>query len=126
TAKRRPAKRKTARPSKKKTRKTAVAKARPIVVAAGKKKNPKIAALLEFIFGLFFILGIGHIYNGKIVRGVSYLIGYWILVIIEIVIASVLTVMTLGVGAIIAWPIILIIHIIIIFLSTYQAYKEVQ
>ncbi|MCK4670797.1 MAG: hypothetical protein KAT43_06350 [Nanoarchaeota archaeon] len=108
------------------TKKRTVRKARPIVVARKPKKNPRIAAVLEFIFGIIFILGIGHIYNGKIVRGVSYLIGYWILLIIAIVVASVLTVMTLGVGAIIAWPVILIIHVILVSLSSYQAYREAQ
>ncbi len=106
------------------TKKKPVRKARPVVVARKAKKNPRIAAVLEFIFGIIFILGIGHIYNGKVVRGVSYLIGYWILLIIAIVVASVLTVMTLGLGAIIAWPVILIIHVILVALSSYQAYRE--
>jgi zinc-ribbon domain len=38
-------------------------------------KNPWIAAGLALGFGLFGIWGVGHIYDGKIARGVALLVG---------------------------------------------------
>lgn len=41
-------------------------------------KSPGIAALLAAVVGLF-IMGVGHFYVGRIVRGVGLLISGWVL-----------------------------------------------
>ena len=38
------------------------------------KRDPRLAALLAALFGLLGIMGIGHIYIGRVKRGLSFLL----------------------------------------------------
>lgn len=42
-------------------------------------KNPAVAMVLEIGFGLFGILGVGHLYLGQIVVGLIIMFAYWVL-----------------------------------------------
>ena len=47
------------------------------------RRDRDLAFLLEVLPGLFGLLGIGHMYGGNVVRGVSLLLGYWIFMAFE-------------------------------------------
>jgi TM2 domain-containing membrane protein YozV len=46
-------------------------------VAGTPQRDPTIALLLEFL-GYIGFLGIGHIYAGRVTRGIVLLVGWWI------------------------------------------------
>jgi hypothetical protein len=48
------------------------------------------ALVLELIFGFFGILGIGHIYTGRILLGIALMIGWWVYIAVAVT-ASILT-----------------------------------
>lgn len=55
------------------------------------KRSGSVAALLEVIPGLFFsTFGIGHIYAGNVAAGLMVMIGFWVLLAINIVLCFVL------------------------------------
>ena len=43
-------------------------------------KSPGLATLLELAFGLFGVFGIGHFYAGSVFTGLLFMVGYWLLV----------------------------------------------
>lgn len=43
---------------------------------AASQRDPMVALLLELI-GYIFVLGIGHMYAGRVTRGIGLLVGYW-------------------------------------------------
>jgi TM2 domain-containing membrane protein YozV len=96
--------------------------ARPI----GPRKSPVAAVLLELLLGLIGILGIGHFYNGRIGRGVFFLLGFWVLMFIEFVILIYVAAATFGMGVVVALPIMAIINLIVVIISTVLAYKEAK
>jgi TM2 domain-containing membrane protein YozV len=50
------------------------------------EKSPGIAAILEVLPGLFFqTFGIGHMYAGQIGTGLLAMFGYWVVLMINIV-----------------------------------------
>jgi hypothetical protein len=63
---------------------------------------------LEIIFGLFSLLGIGHVYSGRTVLGIALMIGWWV----YIFVAGVLSTVTLGLGACVFVPIYIAVPII--------------
>jgi len=79
------------------------------------QKDPGIAALLEVVPGLFGFLGIGHIYNGNLGKGIIFLIGYWIFLIIELILMFVI------IGFL-----LIPINLVIILLSAYLAYQDAK
>ncbi len=66
------------------------------------------ALILEIIFGFFSLLGIGHVYSGRTLLGILLMIAWWV----YIVVASFLSVITLGFGACIFVPIYIAVPII--------------
>ena len=56
-------------------------------------RDPFIALVLEVVGGFFGFLGIGWIYAGRPVMGISLLIGYWLL---DWIIGITLSIITLG------------------------------
>ncbi len=66
------------------------------------------ALWLETIFGLFGLLGVGHVYAGRIVLGIALMIGWWIYLAVA---AAVITI-TVGVAACLFAPISLAVPII--------------
>lgn len=72
-------------------------------------KSESITLLLSILLGLFGIQGVGHMYVGKIVKGVVILIGSFVLFIVAIVL--VLTI----VGAVIGIPLIIIYIVMFIW-----------
>jgi hypothetical protein len=58
------------------------------------------ALALEIIFGFFGLLGIGHIYGGRIVLGILLMVGWWI----AIGASWLFMLGTLGLGACLAVP----------------------
>ena len=122
TAKKKTAK---AKVTKKKIKKAAKPVAKPAKV--GLRKSPVAAVLLELLLGLFVgVLGIGHFYNGRIGRGVFFLLGYWVVIFIEFVILIYVAATTFGFGLMIALPIIVVINLAIVITSTVLAYKEAK
>ena len=72
-----------------------------------------IAAVLEIVFGLFGMLGIGWIYAGNYLAGIGALIGMWLFTGFEFLIGSI----TLGFSACLTVP----LHIVIIVISGIKA-----
>ena len=63
---------------------------------------------LEIIFGIFSLLGIGHVYSGRTLLGILLMVGWWV----YIVVAGFLSTITLGIGACVFVPIYLAVPII--------------
>ena len=61
------------------------------------------ALWLEIIFGLFSLLGVGHIYTGRIALGIILMIGWWL----YIVFAAFVSAITLGIAACLFGPSVL-------------------
>ena len=69
------------------------------------KKDRGVALILEILPGLFGFLGIGWIYTGNLTVGISALIGFWVLIAIEVFIV----IITVGFGACCVLPLNIII-----------------
>ena len=67
-----------------------------------------IALALETIFGWFGILGVGHAYAGRLVRGVVLLVGWWLV----LALLALLTTVTLGVLGCLVLPISVVVPIV--------------
>lgn len=67
-----------------------------------------IAMWLEIVFGIFSILGIGHVYSGRIALGIALMFGWWAFIAIAAFIISI----TFGLGACIFVPLFLVVPII--------------
>jgi TM2 domain-containing membrane protein YozV len=80
-----------------------------------------IAALLALIFGLSFLYGIGHIYVGRIGRGIILLAAGVILGILVYVSVAV-SVLTFGAGFIVTIFLLLVALVVNIW-QTYNAYR---
>jgi hypothetical protein len=63
---------------------------------------------LEIIFGIFSLLGIGHVYSGRTLLGIILMVGWWI----YIAFAGFISVITLGFGACVFVPIYVAVPII--------------
>ena len=63
---------------------------------------------LEIIFGLFSLLGLGHVYSGRTWLGIALMIGWWI----YIAIASFFSTITAGLGLCLFVPIYIAVPII--------------
>jgi hypothetical protein len=63
---------------------------------------------LEIIFGIFSLLGVGHVYSGRTLLGIVLMIGWWV----YILVAGFLSTITLGLGACVFVPIYLAVPII--------------
>jgi hypothetical protein len=63
---------------------------------------------LEIIFGIFSLLGVGHVYSGRTLLGILLMIGWWV----YILVAGFLSTITLGLGACVFVPIYLAVPII--------------
>lgn len=66
------------------------------------------ALVLEIVFGLFSLLGIGHVYTGRIGLGIVLLIGWWALSAIFVTVATA----TLGLAGCLVIPLYIAIPII--------------
>jgi hypothetical protein len=66
------------------------------------------ALWLEIIFGIFSLLGIGHVYSGRTLLGIILMVGWWI----YITVAVFLSTITLGFGACLFVPIYFAVPII--------------
>jgi hypothetical protein len=69
------------------------------------------ALWLEIVFGLFSLLGIGHVYTGRIWMGIALLIAWWV----YDVIAITLSFFTLGFASCLFLPIYIAVPIILEF-----------
>jgi hypothetical protein len=76
------------------------------------------ALILEIIFGIFGLLGVGHVYSGRFALGILLMIGWWIF----IGIAAFISTLTLGIAGCLIGPMYLAIPII----SGIQARTYVQ
>jgi hypothetical protein len=63
---------------------------------------------LEIIFGIFSLLGVGHVYSGRTLIGILLMVGWWI----YIAVAGFLSTITLGIGACVFVPIYFAVPII--------------
>lgn len=63
---------------------------------------------LEIIFGIFSLLGVGHVYSGRTLMGILLMVGWWI----YIAVAGFLSTITLGIGACVFVPIYFAVPII--------------
>lgn len=50
-----------------------------------KEKSPETAASIELIGGFFQMFGLGHMYLGNMKLGFTYLLGYWLILVINAV-----------------------------------------
>ena len=66
------------------------------------------AMWLEIIFGIFSLLGIGHVYSGRIALGIALMIGWWA----YITVATFISLITLGFGACLFVPLYFAVPII--------------
>ena len=66
------------------------------------------AMWLEIIFGIFSLLGIGHVYSGRTALGIAMMIGWWV----YIAVATFISLITLGFGACLFAPLYLVVPII--------------
>lgn len=66
------------------------------------------ALWLEIIFGIFSLLGVGHVYSGRTLLGILLMIGWWV----YIVVAGIISTITLGFGACVFVPIYIAVPII--------------
>ncbi len=66
------------------------------------------ALWLEIIFGIFSLLGIGHVYSGRTMLGIVLMIGWWI----YIALAGFISAITMGLGACLLVPIYIAVPII--------------
>ena len=82
-------------------------------------RDPFIALILEVVGGFFGFLGIGWIYAGRPVMGISLLIGYWLL---DWILGTTLSILTLGVWCLI-WP---AQNLIFGAISGYLAYRWLE
>lgn len=62
-----------------------------------------IALWLEILFGIFGLLGVGHVYTGRMVLGIVLMVGWWI----YIAIAATVSTLTLGIAGCLFGPIYL-------------------
>lgn len=76
------------------------------------------ALWLEIIFGLFSLLGVGHVYSGRVILGIGLMIGWWIYIAASAFFSSV----TVGIGACLCVPLFFVVPI----LSGIQARTYVQ
>lgn len=70
--------------------------------------SASIALWLEIIFGIFGLLGIGHVYTGRVAVGILALIGWWV----YIGIAGAITTVTAGIAGCLFVPLYFAIPII--------------
>ena len=66
------------------------------------------ALWLEIIFGIFSLLGVGHVYSGRTVLGIVLMVGWWV----YIIVAGFISTITLGFGACIFVPVYFAVPII--------------
>ena len=66
------------------------------------------ALWLEIIFGIFSLLGIGHVYSGRTALGIALMIGWWV----YIAVATVISLITLGFCAFLFAPLYLAVPVI--------------
>ncbi|OGU55123.1 MAG: hypothetical protein A2V66_17540 [Ignavibacteria bacterium RBG_13_36_8] len=66
------------------------------------------ALWLEIIFGIFSLLGVGHVYSGRILLGIILMVGWWIYITITALFSS----FTLGIGACLCIPLYFVVPII--------------
>ncbi len=64
--------------------------------------------ILEIIFGFFSLLGIGHVYSGRMGLGIGLMVGWWI----YMVVAGLLSSVTGGLAACLFLPIYIAVPII--------------
>ena len=76
------------------------------------------ALWLEIIFGLFSLLGVGHVYSGRVILGIALMIGWWIYIAATAFFSSI----TVGFGACLCIPLYFIVPIV----SGIQARTYVQ
>jgi hypothetical protein len=82
-------------------------------------RDPFVALILEVLGGFFGFLGIGWIYAGRPMMGVSLLVGYWLL---DWILGITLSIVTLGVWCFI-WP---AQNLIFGAISGYLAYRWLE
>ena len=82
-------------------------------------RDPFVALMLEVVGGFLGFLGIGWIYAGRPVMGISLLIGYWLL---DWILGVTLSIVTLGVWCFI-WP---AQNLIFGAISGYLAYRWLE
>ncbi|MFZ2095334.1 MAG: hypothetical protein WAV05_01730 [Anaerolineales bacterium] len=63
---------------------------------------------LEIIFGIFSLLGVGHVYSGRTLLGILLMVAWWV----YILVAGFLSTITLGLGACVFVPIYFAVPII--------------
>ena len=58
-----------------------------------------IAMIIEIVFGLFGIMGMGWIYVGNLLVGGLLFVGWWVVILIVALSPTILTALTIGLGA---------------------------
>lgn len=91
------------------------------VVTITESKNPGIAALLALILGLGFLYGIGHIYVGRIGRGII-LLATGVILGILVYVSVFFGFLTYGAGFIVTIFLLLVALVVNIW-QTYNAYR---
>jgi len=77
-----------------------------------------IAMIIEIVFGLFFVMGVGWLYVGNVAVFVTVLLGYWLLVGIEVT----LTIFSFGCLACLFYP----LNIVLVIVSGVRARDYVR
>jgi TM2 domain-containing membrane protein YozV/DNA-directed RNA polymerase subunit RPC12/RpoP len=78
-------------------------------------KNPGITAVLALVFGFFILMGIGHIYIGRIRRGIMIMVAGLILIPLGF--------LALASAGIVGLITVIIFWLILLIWQTYDAYK---
>jgi hypothetical protein len=85
---------------------------RPVYVVRQSSPETEGAATtamwLEIIFGIFSLLGVGHVYSGRTALGIALMVGWWV----YIGVASFLSTITLGFAACLFVPLFIAVPII--------------
>jgi TM2 domain-containing membrane protein YozV len=75
--------------------------------------DPNIVFVVDLVAGLFGFVGVGHMLNGQIGKGIAFMVGYWV----WWVVAIALTALSLGIFMCVAIP----ASLGFVFYSAYQA-----
>lgn len=87
------------------------------------EKDMGTALVLEILGGIFQIFGIGHFYAGNPLIGIFVMIGYWMWLIVGVLIA----VVTLGIGLLLLpvfWLLFIVISPIGVWMQVKRANKK--
>jgi hypothetical protein len=82
---------------------TAVSRPEPAPLTPEVQSAATTALILEIVFGLFSLFGIGHVYSGRLGLGLALMVGWWV----YLALAGFISTITGGIAGCLAIPIYL-------------------